>query len=237
VLLPYCIIASSAGLVVSDVAPDIVPKTGVRHARVEEVSHERLRCFYSRFEPEQLTAVTTEDALQFHAVVNAIFQQSAVIPFRFPTLVEGEAELEEFLRQHSSGYERALTELRDLVQMELLISVEAPPAVATEPAAVERSGTKYLQSRRDAQQRLETAAEEAKTAAGELVQDWKVKSFVPSASSTKMGGLRCYALIKRGAIEPVRQRMSKLTVGSGMKVHVNGPWPATEFMGEEVEEV
>jgi Gas vesicle synthesis protein GvpL/GvpF len=221
---------------VRDVVPDDVPRTGLRNAKVEEMSHERLRCFYSRFEPRQFTALTTEDALQFHAVVNAIFQQAAVVPFRFPTLVEGEAELEEFLRQHSAGYQRTLTELRDVVQMELLISsvAEASPAVAVEPPQAEQSGTKYLQSRRDAQQRLETAAEEAKTAGGELLQDWKVKSSLPSASSTKMGGLRCYAQIKRGAIESFRQRMSKLTVGSGMKVHVSGPWPATEFMANEV---
>ena len=195
----------------------------MRNAKVEEMTHERLRCFYSSFEPMKLSGVTAEDALRFHAVVDAVFKSAAVIPFRFPTLVEGEAELKKFLSQHSAGYERTLTELRDAVQMELLISVEKAPV----EAAAELSGTKYLQSRRDAQQRLENAAQEAQAAAGELVQDWRVKNSLPPANS-KTEGLRCYALIKRNAIEVFRERMAQL--GSRMKI--SGPWPATEFMGD-----
>jgi len=202
----------------------------MRNAKVEEMAHERLRCFYSSFDSGQFTAVTTaftvDDALQFHAVVDAIFQQAAVIPFRFPALVEGEPELEKFLRQHSAGYEHTLTELGDAVQMELLISLEKAPV-----ETAELSGTKYLQSRREAQQRLENAAQEAKAAAGELVQDWRVKNSLPPANS-KPEGLCCYALIKRGAIESFGQRMAKL----GSRVKLSGPWPATEFMGDDLDE-
>ena len=95
--------------------PVTAPDIGVRKARVEIVEERDLRCFYSRI--ENLNDAGKDDALQFHQVIASIFTKVAVIPFRFPMMVETEAELRGFLQEHAAEYSDALTRLRDAVQL------------------------------------------------------------------------------------------------------------------------
>jgi hypothetical protein len=207
VILAYCIVAD----------PQLsAPVAGVGQRPVQEITHERLRCFYSWFEepPQQFNK---EDALQFYATVEACFQHTAVIPFRFPTLVQSETELRQFVREKSAAYAAALDKLQNMVQMELRIASE--PSLTPQKAP---SGKQYLGQRVSRKQALEAAATAARSALRELARDWRQRE-TPE-------GLRCYALVARKDIPPFREKLKNLQAEKGLQTSVSGPWPAAEFI-------
>src|SRR3954467_5229473 len=110
-LLPYCIFHNSEYPVAVE---------GVRGAPVQSIKVEGSTCIYSPLIPPQ--EFDQDDALRFHAVLNSVFQQQAIIPFRFPTILQNETDLQSHLREKSAVYSADLQRLADLVQMELRIS-------------------------------------------------------------------------------------------------------------------
>lgn len=205
-ILPYCIVAD----------PQVsAPASGVRQAAVEEISHQDLRCFYSEF-AQQPEAFTKEDALQFYATVEAFFNRVAVIPFRFPTLVESTEKLHEFLEEKSEPYASALHKLRDLVQMELRVTM------ATSAPASKPSGKEFMTTRLAQKQALNAAAVGARSALQELGSGWRQRET--------REGVRCYALVARARIREFQERAQALAAGGEVRILVSGPWPATEFL-------
>src|SRR5690348_7344820 len=136
-LLAYCVMEASAAIE--------MPSAGIAGARVEELQEFGLRCCYSRFETrEHLSRVpAVESAYGFHQVLQALFRQAAIIPFRFPTILENVDELRQHLREHAQQYIGALSRLRDMVQLEIHIGTNQ----ATERASRAASGREYLQQR------------------------------------------------------------------------------------------
>ena len=173
-----------------------------------------LSCAYSPLIPPQ--EFDREDALSFHSVVKTAFERQAIIPFRFPTLLQNEADLQAQLREKSIAYVDDLKRLRDLVQVELRFAVDhARPKTA-------KSGTEYLQNKQQFSRALRSASQEARAALGDLVVEWKER---PTDQ-----GLRCYALVKRADNGAVRQRVEGTRIAGPAKVLFSGPWPATEFL-------
>jgi hypothetical protein len=188
---------------------------GVRGAPVQSVNIENLTCIYSPLIPPQ--QFDRDDALRFYAVLNAAFQQQAIIPFRFPAILQNETELRDHLREKLSVYSADLQRLADMVQMELRISM-----AQQSPAA--KSGTEYLRVRQQRAQGAQSTSQAARTLLEGLVTDWKER---PTD-----GGLRCYALVKRTDVDTFRQKLGAAeAIGPDTPI-VSGPWPATEFLHE-----
>jgi molybdopterin converting factor small subunit len=205
-ILPYCIVAD----------PQVsAPASGVRQAAVEEIAHQDLRCFYSNF-AQQPEAFTKEDALEFYATVEAFFDRVAVIPFRFPMLLESTEKLHEYLEEKSEAYASALHKLRDLVQMELRVTA------ATSTPASKPSGKQYMTTRLAQKQALNAVAVAARSVLEELSSDWRQRET--------REGLRCYALVARARIREFQERAQALAPGDEVRILVSGPWPATEFI-------
>jgi hypothetical protein len=200
-------------------APVTVPPRGVRDAAVESLFEAGIRCIVSQLDlsssPQPAQQLQKEDALQLHHVVSTLFQQAAVIPFRFPTLLP-ESELREFVKQNSAVYREALSRLREMVQMELRITSKQGPPVA--PA----SGTEYLQALQASTRAADNAADAARNLSRSLAQDWRERPLGQ--------GLRCYALVRRQDVEAFREKMRSLPIGDMVTATINGPWPATEFL-------
>ena len=192
------------------------PAAGVSQKPVKEMGYQDLRCFYSRFE-QQPERFTKENALEFHATVQAVFSRAAVIPFRFPTVVKSEADLRQFLIEKAEAYTAALEKLRDLVQMELRIVSQQPGASERKP-----SGKQYMTKRLQEKKALESSARAARSVAGDLASDWRRRET--------QEGLRCYALVARHRIAQFQAAMKSLPAGVGLQLSVSGPWPATEFI-------
>jgi hypothetical protein len=209
VLLPYCITDARFSGSASD--------GGVQTSAVESLAEGPLRCFYSLL--DRLTDVSREDALAFHRVLTSIFRQIAVIPVRFPTLLEGEDALRDFLRKRGPEYSAALNRLRDSVQMELHISA-AHKSAAASPA----SGKAYLEARRNAVQSLAAVAETAYGQVRQLTTGWRVRA------GNRPDLLRCFALISRDAEKDFRHRIESLQASPAIKIVLSGPWPSSEFL-------
>src|SRR4051812_17521382 len=178
------------------------------------MSLESLNCIYSPLIPPQ--EFDRDDALKFHSVLNSTFEQHAVIPFRFPTLIQNEADLQNHLREKHQMYLQDLRRLADLVQMEIRFALDRE---APKPA---QSGTEYLQNKQAASRALESLAQQARAALGETVVEWKER---PTDQ-----GLRCYALVKRQQIADFKQRLAATSFATPKPAIVSGPWPATEFL-------
>jgi hypothetical protein len=208
-VLPYCIILAGA-----EVEP---PATGVRESAVEDLVEDGVRCFYSVVSDFSLSSAPElkSDALRFDAVVRQLLANTAVIPFRFPTLLVSAGELRDFASAHAAQYAATLNRLKDLVQMELRIEH------ASLVSALVGSGTAYLQSRARATRALSEAADYVRTTASDLIRDWRTRKVAR--------GLRCYALVPRDRVAEYQARMRSLSTPDGVTIVVSGPWPASEF--------
>ncbi len=208
-ILPYCIIPADVEIAAST--------TGVCGSRVEELVEDGLRCFYAVLADLSVASTTDlkDEALRFDAVVREILAQTAVIPFRFPTLLGTLDELRAFIVENAAPYSATLKRLASLVQMELRIE-----HASLGPAPSE-SGTAYLEARAAAARAMSEQAEHARTIAGNLIRDWHTRSLPH--------GLRCYALVPRDQIAEFQARMRSLSAREGVTIVVSGPWPAAEF--------
>lgn len=192
------------------------PPTGVRGAAVESVASASVRCFYSAIDavpsdPEMLK----RDALDFYRVTRSLFEQSAIIPFRFPTVLPSMAEVDAYLRDHAPAYDAALKAFHDTVQMEVRIAAEPETRDAS-------SGTRYLKNRAQRARRAEQAISTCRTAINEEVIDWRQRE--------SSQGVRCFVLVKREAVNKVQQQLQQVRLERAITAAVSGPWPPTEFL-------
>ena len=212
-LLLYC---------VSENEPAVpAPKVGVREAAVQRREVAGMACYYGELK-QTPAKFAKEDALVFYKVITAIFSRTAVIPFRFPTVVEGLGELEVYLETEGHELLESLQRLRESVQMEVRLHYGEQSA-----AEVAESGTAYLKDRQRTHEILEQLAESARDFLGDIVESWHTKE-VPN-------GMRCYALIHRSEIATFKSKSDALKSEGEVRVAVSGPWPPTEFLHDAPE--
>jgi hypothetical protein len=190
---------------------------GLRDSKVESLDEGGVRCFYSQLEhlPVRDTNALRDDAVQFHRVIQQVLQRAAVVPFRFPTLIESDAKLREFLAANAAGYLEELRRFRELVQMEVRIR-------STATGAAPASGTDYMRARQDETRALAAHAAAARDAASELIEHWQVRD--------EERGLHCYALVRRDQVEAFERCMQSLSPLEDATMVVSGPWPPTQFL-------
>ncbi len=213
-VLAYCI--TEPGIEI-----DAAPK-GVAGAQVESFTDSGLRCFVSALDkPEALTGQPARQvAMEFYRVLQEIFRQATVIPFRFPTVVTANSELQAHLDEHAEEYKNALERLREMVQMEIRIT-ERESSSANEPVT---SGKEYLSSRRDRARELEAAANKFRQAGETWIREWRQR--------TTQQGIRCFALVHRDFQQDFAERARGEPIPAVFATRVSGPWPATEFIKE-----
>ncbi len=154
-------------------------------------------------------------ALEFHLVQREVFRSAAIIPFRFPTIVEDKSELEEHLRTRSEEYSALLDKFASLVQMEFSVNNANSDSSAS-------SGAEYLKRRQNLISSVEAFSGDIKQGLGPLVEDWRQRE-------TK-NGLRLFALVDRKHVAEFERMIGAAAVPSAFKVRVSGPWPVSEFI-------
>jgi hypothetical protein len=147
-----------------------------------------------------------------------VFAQTAIIPFRFPTIVESEAVLKEFVESRSAEYQSALHRLRDKVQMDVRIIMAKPDRAETSP----RSGKAYLEQRSALNRRAQSILEEFRRVSHSVAEGW--------SQAAAPGGIRGFALIGRSSLPIFLERIAKVPIPAGMSARVTGPWPPSEFI-------
>jgi hypothetical protein len=207
-VLLYCISKRDAAIPTS--------LTGVAGSPVVREEIGRLAAFISR-SPDSGTWLKQEvrtSAGQFHAVLKQVFRSVAIIPFRFPTIFDDDAQLNQQLGERSQEYESLLTKFSGVVQMEISISGTRKREQV--------SGSEYLRNARESSRTAETCAENIKKLVSPIVHDWR--------NSSSGYSIRLFALIDRQQVTGFESKMAHITVPTGLQVRVSGPWPVAQFI-------
>ncbi len=209
-LLAYCIAEQQSQFDVS--------LRGVEGEPVRWIDVAALRCFFSNFGSPMADQPAPEILTAFNRVLHAIFSQTTIIPFRFPTVVENEDVLRQFLESRSPEYRTALHRLHNKVQMDVRLILDPVPASEPQP----RSGKGYLEHRRARHQEVQLVLDKFRCAANSLAQSW-VQRDTPS-------GARGFALVDRSALPLFLEKIGRVLTPAGISARVTGPWPPSEFV-------
>ncbi len=210
--LAYCAFLDRSGI--------SLPQSGVEKAPIQLLESGSLRVLWSEipwpFQPEHLQ----QNAVEFHEVVHHVFRQAAVIPFRLLSTFEDCELLEKFVTEHRQSFSSDLQRLEPFVQMESVVYVIAE---RPGPAA---SGTEYLQARAQQARAVRAHAERLSEALSPVSSEVRLRE--------NKNGTRLFALVERGGEQAFREAVQAVEIPKGLSRRISGPWPAAEFMSEQV---
>lgn len=162
-----------------------------------------------------LRASLASSAAEFHHVQRELFRSAAILPFRFPTILESYDKLREHLADHATDYQSLLARFANCAQIDIVLTYASDfPSPA--------SGAAYLRERQSRGRTLEDFAERLKDQAAPLLKDWRQRSVSK--------GLRCFVLVERQQIEVFNETIGRISVPPRVSARVTGPWPVAEFL-------
>jgi hypothetical protein len=197
------------------------PRSGVEEAPVRGIDVDALRCFVSDFGSHMPDEPVPEMVKAFNQVLQRIFAQAAIIPFRFPTIVESEDVLRQFVESRSAEFSSALRRLRNKVQMDVRITVN-PGGGAADSLSQSQSGKNYLEDRRARYQQAQSILEEFRRVSDSIVEKW-IQGDTPS-------GIRGFALVDRSSLPAFLKKIGHVLTPAGVSARITGPWPPSEFV-------
>jgi hypothetical protein len=195
-----------------------IARTGVRAAPIRRVTYGVLRCFVSNLAASVQEMLLPEAAAEFGDVLQQIFAQTTIIPFRFPTVVDDENQLREFVEKRAHEYGEALLRLRNKVQIDVRIT--GGTNAGTRPDS--RSGKEYLEDRRNRNRQVESTLEDFRRRANSVAEGW-IERDIPS-------GARGFVLIDRSAMPVFMEQLRQIITPDDISARVTGPWPPSEFV-------
>ena len=196
-----------------------LPTVGVNAVPVEVASFGALSLLWSEVEwpfgPDRMQ----QSAVEFHAVVHKVFHQTAVIPFRLLSVFDDQQAFTTFAAENQERFLRDLERLKNFVQMECVVY----PA----PAQVDRSsGKAYLEQKAVALRSSEGFAQSMRDAVAHVSREVRVRE--------SKNGTRIFVLVERGRENDFRQAVSAVAIPEHLSRRMSGPWPAAEFLSEQV---
>ena len=201
-------------------APELaLPAVGVNAAPVQVASFDNLNLLWSEvewpFDPERMQ----KSAVEFHEVVHQVFKQTAVIPFRLLSVFDDQQAFTAFAAENRQRFMQDLSRLKDFVQMECVIYPR--------PSQIDRSsGKAYLQQKAVALRSSEGLAQAMQNAIAHLSREVRVREG--------KNGTRIFVLVERGRENDFRQAVTAVPIPSHLSRRMSGPWPAAEFLSEQV---
>jgi len=201
-------------------APELaLPAVGVNAAPVQVASFDNLNLLWSEvewpFDPERMQ----KSAVEFHEVVHQVFRQTAVIPFRLLSVFDDQQAFTAFAAENRQRFLQDLSRLRDFVQMECVIYPR--------PSQIDRSsGKAYLEQKAVALRSSEGFAQAMQDSLAPLSREVRVREG--------KNGTRIFVLVERGRENDFRQAVTAVPIPSHLSRRMSGPWPAAEFLSEQV---
>ncbi len=215
VVLAYCVAERQSQI--------NTPGSGVEGAPVHWIDVGALRCLVSDFGSHLPDEPVPEIVKAFNQVLQRIFAQTAIIPFRFPTIVETEDVLRQFVESRSAEYSSALHRLRNKVQMDVRITVNPEEGAANSSSQSQsQSGKNYLEDRRARYQQAQSMLEEFRRVSDPLAEKW--------AQGDTASGVRGFALVDRSSLPVFLERVGRVLTPAGVSARITGPWPPSEFV-------
>jgi gas vesicle protein GvpL/GvpF len=197
-----------------------VPPTGVNGGKVNVLKQERLGLLWSEVAWPFAQNELQKNALEFHGVIQHVFRQTAVVPFRLLSVFDDVAAVQEFAVEHGASFIADLERLAEYVQMESVVYVIAPRAADTS------SGRAYLQQKAEIARLSAEHAERVKDAISAVGEQVHVREG--------KNGTRIFALVRRGDEERFLRTVEGVPVPEPVSRRVSGPWPASEFLSQVV---
>jgi hypothetical protein len=203
-------------------APQLaLPALGVNAAPVQLRSLDDLSLLWSEvdwpFDPQRMQ----RSAVEFHEVVQQVFKQTAVIPFRLLSVLDDLPAFTAFATANRERFLQDLNRLKDFVQMECVIY----PAPSQTP--IDRSsGKAYLEQKAVALRSSEGLAQAVQDSVAHLSREVRVREG--------KNGTRIFVLVERGRENDFRQAVTTIPIPTHLSRRVSGPWPAAEFLSEQV---
>ena len=203
-------------------APQLaLPALGVSAAPVQLRSLDDLSLLWSEvdwpFDPQRMQ----RSAVEFHEVVQQVFKQTAVIPFRLLSVLDDLPAFTAFATANRERFLQDLNRLKDFVQMECVIY----PAPSQTP--IDRSsGKAYLEQKAVALRSSEGLAQAVQDSVAHLSREVRVREG--------KNGTRIFVLVERGRENDFRQAVTTIPIPTHLSRRVSGPWPAAEFLSEQV---
>jgi len=198
-----------------------LPAIGVNAQPVQLMSSGELGVLWSEvewpFAPDQMQ----RSAIEFHQVVRHVFDQTAVIPFRLLSVFEDRQALAAFVAENEERFLADLERLRDFMQMECVV-YPAP----SQAQAGSTSGKAYLEKKAMAMRSSEEVAHAVRNAVAQISHDVRVREG--------KNGTRIFVLVRRGSESDFRQAVSVLPLPEHLSRRISGPWPAAEFLSDQV---
>jgi len=202
-----------------------LPAIGVNAQPVQLILSGELGLLWSEVEwpfvPEQMQ----RNALEFHEVVRHVFNQAAVIPFRLLSVFEDQQALTAFVAENQARFLCDLERLKSFVQMECVV-YPAPRAAQGQAQSGGSSGKAYLENKALAMRSSEGFAQAVRDAVAHLGHEVRVREG--------KNGTRIFVLVERGRESDFRQAVSVLPLPEHLSRRISGPWPAAEFLSDQV---
>jgi gas vesicle protein GvpL/GvpF len=202
-----------------------LPAVGVSAAPVQLMSSGELGLLWSEvewpFAPDQMQ----RSAIDFHQVVRHVFDQTAVIPFRLLSVFDDRQALAAFVAENEERFLVDLERLKGFVQMECVV-YPAPRAAQGQAQAGDSSGKAYLEKKAVAMRSSEGFAQAVRDAVGQISHDVRIREG--------KNGTRIFVLVRRGSESDFRQAVSMLPLPEHLSRRISGPWPAAEFLSDQV---
>jgi hypothetical protein len=202
-----------------------LPAIGVNAQPVELMSSGGLGLLWSEVEWPFAPDKMQRSALEFHEVVRHVFNQTAVIPFRLLSVFEDQQALRTFVAENEGRFLDDLERLKPFVQMECVV-YPAPRQAQGEAQADSSSGKAYLEKKAVAMRSSEGFAQAVRDAVAHLGHEVRVREG--------KNGTRIFVLVERGREIDFRQAVSVLPLPGHLSRRISGPWPAAEFLSDQV---
>jgi len=193
---------------------------GVAGSSVEIMSSGRVRLLWSEVGWPLQPGMLQTHAVEFHHVVQHAFDHRAVIPFRLLSVFDDRAALSGFLERQTQVLESDLERLQGFVQMEAVIYFK-PDRVR-----LEAGGARYLRDKAELLADAERYCGAVISVLKGLARDMRLRQV--------RTGCRIFALVERGQEERFRTLVTELAPPPRLSRRVSGPWPASEFLSEEL---
>lgn len=164
-----------------------------------------LACFYR--ERDDAPQATEMEVRAFFTANQALFANADILEFRFPTLVPGTTDLEDFLDRHEAEILAQLERLHGLAQLTVYLRKKATPGTGHA-----QSGTEYLQKKSARAREQIEEIDAARAAGGKDLRD------------SVLQGDRLLMLVPRQLVPAIGKKVKAAT-----GLVVAGPFPPSGF--------
>jgi hypothetical protein len=178
-------------------------------------------------ESRRLPDFTTDAIRQQHALVARLAaREPAILPARFGSVAD-EPALRTLVSSHREEILAALEQVRGCAQMTVRLFFGSTNATRDVAAPAARTGTEFLNRRRQRARQLPAEVERVRRELGPVVRSERV------AAGERGGLVTVFHLVPHSAIDDYRERAARLSqILLPLTVTVTGPWPVFAFAPE-----